>query len=110
MRLYDAIVSLGLAFHELQPPLERRAGARGKQPRRPGHNLLVRFRDFKADGVRFATDFTVPFTNNQAGQDIRMMKVKMKISGGFRTNAGAETFATLRSVISTARKRGWNIL
>jgi transposase len=39
-----------------------------------------------------------------------MMKVKMKISGGCRTHAGAETFATLRSVISTARKQGWNIL
>ena len=60
--------------------------------------------------LRFVSDFDVPFTNNQAEQDIRMMKVKMKISGGFRTTAGAETFATLRSVISTARKQGWNIL
>jgi transposase len=39
-----------------------------------------------------------------------MMKVKMKISGGFRTMAGAQTFARLRSLISTARKQGWNIL
>jgi transposase len=52
----------------------------------------------------------VPFTNNLAEQDIRMMKVKMKISGGFRTNDGADIFATLRSVISTARKQGWNML
>jgi transposase len=110
MCLYDAIVAVGLAFHEKQPPLAKRAGSRGRPARRPGHNLLIRFRDFKADVVRFLSDFTVPFTNNRAEQDIRMMKVKMKISGGFRTQAGAETFATLRSVISTARKQGWNIL
>ena len=110
LRLYDGLVSLGLAFHERQPPLLRRSGARGKIPHRPGHNLLIRFRDFKGDVLRFISNFNVPFTNNQAEQDIRMMKVKMKISGGFRTKAGAETFASLRSVISTARKQGWNIL
>ena len=79
-------------------------------PRRVGHNLLERLRVHKADVLRFISDFAVPFTNNQAEQDIRMMKVKMKISGGFRTWAGAETFATLRSVLSTARKQGHNIL
>ncbi len=60
--------------------------------------------------LRFLFDFAVPFSNNLAEQDIRMMKVRMKISGCFRTTGGAETFAILRSVISTARKRGWNIL
>src|SRR5271163_1750203 len=55
------IISLGLAFHERQPKLLRRAGARGKIPRRPGHNLLIRFRDFKADVLRFAANFKVPF-------------------------------------------------
>lgn len=109
-KLYDAIVARGLAFHEQQPPLAKRTGARGRQARRPGHNLLIRFRNFKNDVLRFVSDFAVPFTNNQAEQDIRMMKVKMKISGGFRTSAGAETFAALRSVISTARKQGWGIL
>jgi transposase len=108
--VYDAIVLRGLAFHELQPALGRRPGARGRSAKRPGHNLLVRLRNFKTEVLRFLFDFAVPFTNNQAEQDIRMMKVKMKISGGFRTQAGAETFATLRSVLSTARKRGWNLL
>ena len=108
--LYNAIVSFGLAFHEALPPLARRTGARGRIPRRIGHNLLIRLRDFRSDVLRFVFDFAVPFTNNQAEQDFRMMKVKMKISGGFRTIAGAQTFATLRSVISTARKQGWNIL
>jgi len=108
--VYDAIVLRGLAFHEQQPPLGRRPGARGRSAKRPGHNLLIRLRDFKTEVLRFLFDFAVPFTNNQAEQDIRMMKVKMKISGGFRTQVGAETFTTLRSVLSTARKRGWNLL
>jgi transposase len=110
LRLYDAIVARGLAFHEQQPPLLKRPGKRGRPARRPGHNLLIRLRDFKDDVLRFVSDLKVPFTNNLAEQDIRMMKVKMKISGGFRTKNGAETFAALRSVISTARKQGWNIL
>jgi transposase len=52
----------------------------------------------------------VPFTNNQAEQDVRMMKIRQKVSGSFRTTEGAENFSILRSVISTARKQGWNIL
>ena len=107
---YDAALAMGFALHEGQAPLIRRPGARGRPPRRTGHNLLLRLRDRKADVLRFTEDFEVPFTNNQAEQDIRMMKVRMKISGGFRTLAGAEIFATMRSVISTARKHGINIL
>ena len=108
--VYDAILRRGLAFHEALPPLARRAGARGRSPQRVGHNLLQRLRDHKTQVLRFISDFAVPFTNNQAEQDIRMMKVKMKISGSFRTHAGAQTFATLRSILSTARKQGTNIL
>ncbi len=107
---YDVIIAQGLALHEQQPPLGRRPGARGAAPRRPGHNLLLRLCLRKPDVLRFTTDFAVPFTNNQAEQDVRMMKVKMKISGGFRTEEGANTFADLRSAISTARKHGLNIL
>jgi transposase len=112
--LYDAIIAEGLLFHEQQPALQRKNGAngkaRGKSPLRIGHNLLIRLRDFKNDALRFMHNVAVPFTNNQAEQDLRMMKVRMKISGGFRTMDGATTFATLRSVLSTARKQGWNIL
>ena len=67
-------------------------------------------RDSGADVLRFVADFAVPFTNNQAEQDRRMAKVKMKISGSFRTVAGANIFANIRSVMSTARKQGINIL
>ena len=110
LRRYNNIVRRGLAFHREQPPLSRAAGARGRTPRCPGHNLLNRLHQFRDDVLRFLHDFTVPFTNNQGERDVRMMKVKMKISGGFRTMAGARTFARLRAVISTGRKQGWNIL
>jgi transposase len=108
---YDRILAHGFAFHESQPPLAA-AGRqrRGRPRRRPGHNLLLRLRDHKDDALRFLRDPTVPFTNNQAERDLRMMKVRQKISGGFRSATGAQTFATLRTVLSTARKQGWNIL
>ncbi|MGB3583853.1 MAG: IS66 family transposase [Roseiarcus sp.] len=110
IKRYNAIVRRGLAFHRNQPPLARQIGARGRAPHRPGHNLLIRLHKCKPDVLRFLYDVAVPFTNNEAERDLRMMKVKMKISGGFRTMAGARTFARIRAVIATARKQGWNIL
>ncbi len=107
---YMAILAKGLAFHERQPPLAKSPGTRGRKARRPGHNLLLRLRDYRDDVLRFIADFAVPFTNNQAEQDLRMMKLRMKISGTFRTLEGARVFADIRSVISTARKHGFNIL
>ena len=106
-RYWEAIRA-GLAYHRSLPPLQRRA--RGRTKRRPGHNLLERLKTYKDDVLRFLYDFTVPFTNNLAEQALRMMKVKMKISGAFRTFKGAADFAALRSVVATARKQGWNIL
>jgi len=108
-RYYNCLVDMGLSFHRALPPLKNDARG-GRKKRRPGHNLLRRLRDFKSDVLRFAEDFSVPFTNNLAEQDIRMMKLRMKISGGFRSPKGAQVFAALRSVISTARKHGWDIL
>lgn len=107
---YMAILAKGLSFHERQPPLAKSPGTRGRQARRPGHNLLLRLRDYRDDVLRFIADFAVPFTNNQAEQDLRMMKLRMKISGTFRTLEGAQVFADIRSVISTARKHRLNIL
>ena len=108
-RRYDAFIAAGMAFHEAQPPLGK-PGKRGRQPRRVGHNLLLRLLTRKQDVLRFLTDPTVPFTNNLAEQDGRMMKVQQKVSGGFRSEDGAEDFATIRSVLSTARKQGWSLL
>ena len=114
-RAYDAIVAEGLAFHEAQPPLatattQSGRQRRGRPPRRTGHNLLLRLSTRKDDVLRFLSDPAVPFTNNQAERDGRMMKVRQKISGGFRSQDGARDFAVIRTLISTARKQGWNII
>ena len=108
-RCYDTILAEGLAFHQAQPALAK-ARRRGRQPRRVGHNLLLRLSTRKPDVLRFLTDPSVPFTNNLAEQDGRMMKLRQKISGGFRSEDGAKDFAVIRSVLSTARKQGWNML
>jgi transposase len=108
-RRYDAIVAQGLAFHEVQPALTK-TRRRGRPPRRVGHNLLLRLSTRRQDVLRFLVDPTVPFTNNLAERDGRMMKLRQKISGGFRSIDGAKDFAIIRSVLSTARKQGWNLL
>lgn len=114
-RRYDAILAAGLAYHAAQPTLglaatKSAAKPRGRVPRRTGHNLLLRLLLRKQDVLRFLRETDVPFTNNQAEGDLRMMKVKQKISGGFRSEAGAADFATIRAVISTAKKHRWNII
>jgi Transposase IS66 family len=106
----------GLAFHQAQSPLAPAAATKGKSQRRgrklrrTGHNLLLRLANRKQDVLRFLNDLSVPFTNNQAERDARMMKVKQKISGGFRCIVGATDFATIRPFIATAKKQGWNII
>jgi transposase len=114
-RRYDAVVAQGLAFHEAQNPIARAARKdgrerRGRKPRRTGHNLLLRLQTRKEDTLRFLHDPAVPFSNNEAERDGRMMKLRQKISGGFRTSEGAADFATIRSFLSTAKKQGWRII
>jgi len=114
-RRYDHILKEGIAFHEDQPELvhataQGQRKPRGRQRRRTGHNLLLRLNTRKEDVLRFLADPDVPFSNNQAEQDGRMMKVKQKISGGFRSEDGANTFVVNRTIISTAKKQGWNVL
>jgi transposase len=83
---------------------------RGRQPRRVGHNLLLQLITRKPDMLRFLTGPRMPFTNNLAERDGRLMKLRLKISGGFRSDDGAKDFAAVRSLLSTARKRGWEML
>src|SRR5580704_4485653 len=109
-RRYDAIVVEGLVFHQRLPAMRRAERRPGGKLRRVGHNLLLRFNHRRCDVLRFLHDPNVPFTNNQAEADARMMKLRQKISGGFRAPASADDFAIIRSVLSTARKQGWNIL
>ena len=100
-RRYDALIRAGWAAN----PGQHRGG-RGKH-RRPKHvNLLDRLDTQRHEVLRFATDLRVPFTNNGSEQDIRPLKIRMKISGCLRTTAGAQQFCRLRSYLSTARKQG----
>ena len=108
-RGYDRLLVEALAFHESQPPLSS-PGRRGTPRRRKGHNLALRLHERRDETLRFLTDPGVPFTNNEAERDLRMMKLRQKISGGFRSRRDADDFAILRTVIATAQKQGRNVL
>jgi transposase len=104
-RKYDEIITDGLDYHNaLGPPHP------GRRKKRPGHNLLLRLQKFKTETLRFLHDRNVPFTNNLAERDLRMIKLHQKVSGCFRTAHGAENFVTIRSFVSTLRKQGVPIL
>ncbi len=107
-QLYEAIVSLGLAENPL-PDIHPPPGKRGRRKKSKARNLVERFDQHQAAILRFVHDFKVPFDNNLAERDIRMMKVQQKISGCFRSWEGAQQFCRLRSYISTVRKQGLNV-
>ncbi len=102
---YDAILADGEAANPRAPP----SGKRGRTKQSKALNLIDRLRDHADDVWRFATDHHVPFSNNVAEQAVRMPKVKQKISGGFRTKAGLDTFCTIRSYLATLHKQGTNL-
>jgi transposase len=105
--LYDAIVNEG---EQLNPEAANRAGKRGRAKQSIAYNLLRRFRQYADAVLLFISNHAVPFTNNVAERAVRMPKVKQKISGCFRTVAGAENFCVIRSCLDTLRKQGHGML
>ena len=98
---YEQIVTLG---HHHNPAPTIKTGKRGVIRQTPARNLLVRLDEHREQVLRFAHDFRVPFDNNRAERDIRMIKLQQKISGSWRTITGAEQFLALRAYLSTAGK------
>lgn len=93
---------------QVQNPLETKSGKRGRPKKGKIRALIDRFVEYKGEVCLFLKDFSIPFTNNLAEQDIRMIKVKQKVSGCFRTKGGADTFVTIMSYLGTANKQGIN--
>ncbi len=104
---YATIIIKGMNYHSSLPPLQNKKKGRRKQ--RVGKNLLDRLAEYYKCVLRFIYDFFVPFTNNQGELDIKMVKLKQKVSGCFRTLKGGEFFCRIRSYISTARKQSWGV-
>lgn len=104
---YRAIIGRGW---DANPLIEPRKKKRGPPKKTKAQNLLSRLGDHEPSVLAFLHDFAVPFTNNLGEQDIRMIKVRLKVSGCFRTLAGARKFARIRGYLSTARKNDCDLL
>ena len=107
---YQAILEQGFAANPLPVPVKTRVRRRGRPKRSPPRNLLERLQKHQGSVLAFMQDFTLPFDNNQAERDLRMMKLKQKISGSFRSEDGARHFCRIRGYLATLRKQGLNVL
>jgi transposase len=104
---YQRLLADGQAANPPSPATGRR---RGRARRSSAARLLARLDTHRCEVLRLLDDGRVPFDNNQAERDLRMVKLQQKISGCWRTLAGAEAFLALRSYLATARKQGMNPL
>lgn len=106
---YRKIIAAALKEH---PPRSRPPDCRkrGRVAQSVETNLLLRLRDHEDEVLRFFDDLAVPFDNNQAERDIRMVKVQQKVSGCFRTLSGTESYCTIKSFVSTVRKQGGAVM
>ena len=104
---YDNIIELG---HTFFPKIEKVPKKRGQTQKPKSQNLLLRLDKYKTETLRFITNFQVPFDNNMAERDLRMIKVKQKISGTFMSRAGGKFFARIKGYISTVKKNGLNVM
>lgn len=108
---YQAILNQGLLANPLPlPPDPETPKKRGRPKQSVPKNLIDRLQSKQASVLGFMHNFDVPFDNNQAERDVRMMKLKQKISGCFRTPKGAQMFCRIRGYISTLRKQGIDLL
>lgn len=109
LRRYDEILAAGYQVNPPPPaPTKSEQGKRkpGRAKQNHARNLLDRLSQHKQAVLRFLFDFAVPFDNNQAERDLRMIKVQQKISGCFRSQQGVAIFCRTRSYLSTLRKQG----
>jgi transposase len=109
-RYYRKLVAEGFESNPPNPPPPPGEPRRGKVKQSKVYNLLVRLRDYEEAVLRFMHDFGVPFDNNQAERDLRMAKVRQKVSGCFRSQRGAVAFCRIRGYISTLRKQHMPVL